>query len=162
MNAVDMLVKQHDELEALLKAVIDADGKSRRKLFEKSADALMSHVLIEERHFYPAVNAKRTEDILLESLEEHLSLKRLVTDLLALPAGDEHFEAKLHVLKEQAEHHHEEEEEKLFPKVKKLLSKDELEALGDRMTAAQAELPAGGPTQARSGKQSESAAPTLE
>jgi len=140
MNAIDMLIQQHREMEASLKAIADSDGASRQATFMKSADVLMSHMLIEEQHFYPAVNAKRTEDILLEGLEEHLSLKRLLADLLALPQADEHFDPKFHVLKEQVEHHHEEEEEKLFPKVKKLLSSDELEALGETMSTTQAEL----------------------
>ena len=109
-------------------------------LFQRAADLLMSHVLIEEREFYPAVKAKRTEDILLESLEEHLGLKRLIADLVEMTVSDEKYEPKLHVLKEQAEHHHEEEEEKLFPKVKKLLSEEELEVLGTRMQEVQAQL----------------------
>ena len=142
MNAIDMLTKQHRELETSLDAALDAKMRpsERRRLFEQLADVLMSHVLVEEKHFYPAVKAKRTEDILLESLEEHLSLKRLVADLLVLPADDETFEPKLHVLKEQAEHHHDEEEEKLFPKVKKLLSREELESLGTVMGLTQAKL----------------------
>lgn len=140
MNAIDRLVRQHREMEAALKAILEAKGEERRKLFEHSADVLMSHVLVEEQLFYPAVKAKRTEDILLESLEEHLSLKRIVADLLALPVADEHFEPKLHVLKEQAEHHHKEEEEHLFPKVKKLLSSEELNVLGESMAESQAEL----------------------
>ena len=58
-----------------------------------------------------------------ESLEEHLSLKRILADVLSLRTSDEHFAPKVQVLKEQAEHHHEEEEEeKLFPKVKNLLN----------------------------------------
>lgn len=145
MNAIEMLTKQHREMEASLKTILEADGRARRPLFEKVADVLMSHVLVEEALFYPAVKAKRTEDILLESLEEHLSLKRIVADLLALSVADETFEAKLHVLKEQAEHHHEEEEEKLFPKVKKLLSAFELDALGESMGEAQAKLLQGQP-----------------
>lgn len=140
MNAIEMLTKQHREIEAAFKAVTDADASARHGLFVKAADVLMSHVLIEERLFYPAVNAKRTEDILLESLEEHLSLKRVLSDLVALPVDATGFEPKFHVLAEQAEHHHEEEEEKLFPKVKKLLSSDELEQLGKRMRASQTEL----------------------
>ena len=140
MNAIAMLTKQHREMESSLKAVLDANGRSQRTLLEQAADVLMSHVLVEEKHFYPAVKAKRTEDILLESLEEHLALKRLVADLLALSVSDEQFEPKVHVLKEQAEHHHREEEENLFPKVTKLLSADELEALGKRMGTFQAEL----------------------
>jgi hemerythrin superfamily protein len=137
MDAIDMLITQHRGMEAALKAVLDAPDDRRRRLFETAADILMSHVLIEEQHFYPAVQAKRTQDTLLESLEEHLSLKRLVADLTTLSASDEHFEPKLHVLKEQAEHHHEEEEKKLFPAVRKMLSKVELEALGDAMFASQ-------------------------
>lgn len=140
MNAIDMLTKQHREMESELEAVSEADGATRGQLFREAADALMAHVLVEEQVFYPAVNAKRTEDILLESLEEHLSLKRLLADLVALPPDADSFEPKLHVLVEQVEHHHEEEEKKLFPKVKKLLSADELNELGDQMMAAQAEL----------------------
>ena len=145
MNAIDLLTKQHRTMEEALRAMLDAPAKDRRPAFEGYADVLISHVLVEEREFYPAVKAKRTEDILLESLEEHLSLKRLVADLLALRVDDEHFEPKLHVLKEQAEHHHKEEEENLFPKVRQLLDEKELRDLGERMTAAQTQLLLGEP-----------------
>jgi hemerythrin superfamily protein len=145
MNAIEMLTRQHREMEAAFKALMSESPEGRGELFDGVADMLMSHILVEERHFYPAVNAKKTEDILLESLEEHLSLKRVLADLVALPPDDPHFEPKLHVLKEQSEHHHKEEEENLFPKVKKLLDGDELEALGDQMQAAQSELLSGSP-----------------
>jgi hemerythrin superfamily protein len=145
MNAIDFLTKQHRLMEAALKAVRQAEGQERQERFAKAADLLMSHVVVEERLFYPAVVAKRTEDTLLESLEEHLSLKRLLADLLALPAGAAEFEPKFHVLAEQAEHHHEEEEEKLFPEVKRALSRAELRELGERMYELQAELLAKAP-----------------
>lgn len=140
MNAIEMLTRQHREMEGAFKALINETPGGRGKPFEQLADTLMSHILVEEQHFYPAVKARKTEDILLESLEEHLSLKRVLADLVALSPDDPHFEPKLHVLKEQAEHHHEEEEEHLFPKVKKLLAAHELDALGDKMKVAQAEL----------------------
>ena len=145
MNAIQMLVKQHRQMEAAFTTVLKAEGEARATLWAEAADALMAHVLVEEQHFYPAVRAKRTEDVLLESLEEHLSLKRVMADLLALPIDDPRFEPKLHVLKEQAEHHHEEEEEKLFPKATKLLDAADLEALGELMQAAQEKLLAGHP-----------------
>lgn len=140
MDAIKMLTQQHRQMEAAFKALEEASASTRATKFPDVADVLMSHVLVEERVFYPAVKAKRTEDILLESLEEHLSLKRLVADLVELSADDASFEAKLHVLEEQAKHHHEEEEEKLFPKVKKLLSAEELDQLGTKMAAAQKAL----------------------
>jgi len=145
MNAISLLIQQHRQMEEMFESAMKAAGKQRAKLCGDVSDALMSHVSIEEKLFYPAVRAKRTEDALLESLEEHLSLKRLVTDLLDLDASDPRYESKLHVLKEQAEHHHEEEEEKLFPQVKKLLTEDELDELGDVMETAQLKLLAGQP-----------------
>lgn len=140
MDAIELLTTQHRQMEAAFARALAAEGDERRTRFQQAADVLMSHVSIEERLFYPAVKGRRTEDILLESLEEHLSLKRLIADLLELSVEDEHFEAKLHVLEEQAEHHHQEEEEQLFPKVKKLLSKDELAELGKQMQAMQLAL----------------------
>ena len=157
MNAINMLVTQHRRMEASLKAILEAEGTARAKIFAEVADLLMSHVLIEEQLFYPAVKARRTEDILLESLEEHLSIKRVLADLLDLPIDDPRFEPKFHVLKEQAEHHHEEEEGKLFPKVTKILDAAELEDLGATMKAAQETLLAGRPRE-RARHQTEAAA----
>jgi hemerythrin superfamily protein len=145
MNAISWLIQQHRQMEKMFESAMKAEGKRRAKLFADAADALMSHVSVEEEHFYPAVRAKRTEDVLLESLEEHLSLKRVVADLLDLDVADPRFESKLHVLKEQAEHHHDEEEEKLFPPARKLLAEDELDELGDVMERAQTKLLAGHP-----------------
>lgn len=140
MNAIKLLKSQHREVEKLFSRLEKAKAPAKKELFAKLADSLAVHASIEEHHFYPAVKAKRTEDILLESLEEHLSIKRVIADLLETDAGDETFDAKVKVLKEQVEHHVEEEEEDLFPKVSKLLDETELEAIGQEMSAEQAEL----------------------
>ena len=135
-----MLVSQHRNMEKVLKEMLDASPAERAKLFDPMASELMSHVMIEEEIFYPCVKAERTEDILLESLEEHLSLKRVLRDLVGLDPSNDRFEPKLHVLEEQVRHHHKEEEEHLFPKVEKLFSKERLEKMGGEMTARQNEL----------------------
>lgn len=136
MDAIEMLKGQHREVESLFKK-FDALGenatKSKQSLFENIADALAMHATIEEKHFYPAVKAKRTEDILLEALEEHLGIKRVIADLLKLDSSNETFDAKVKVLKEQVEHHVEEEESDLFPKVRKVLDKAELTELASTM-----------------------------
>lgn len=141
MNAIDLLESQHREVEKLFSRVESAKSSAdKQKLFNTIADKLAVHAGIEEHQFYPAVQAKRTEDILLESLEEHVSIKRVLADLMRTPAADATFEAKIKVLKEQVEHHVEEEESDLFPKVRKLLDATQLEALGQEMSAEQAEL----------------------
>ncbi len=134
MDAIKMLKKQHREVEAMFKELEKAKSAGpRRKLFEKVADALAVHATIEERHFYPAVKKKQTEDMLLEAVEEHLEVKRVIADLLDLDASDPVFMAKVSVLKEDVQHHVEEEEGELFPKVQKLLDDDELEAIATAM-----------------------------
>ena len=133
MNAIDVLENDHREMEQLLGRLANATGDERASLFGEMSDRLTAHITVEEQHFYPAVKAGRTEDILLESLEEHLSLKRVLADLLGLAPSDARFEPKLHVLKEQVEHHHKEEEEHLFPKVRKLFDAETLESMGDEI-----------------------------
>jgi hemerythrin superfamily protein len=160
MDAIDLLIRQHRQMEAAMKQVLEAPAETdKRSLFSDVADELTTHIESEEQIFYPAVRAKRTEDILLESLEEHLSLKRLLADLLALEPSEQTFEPKFKVLKEQAEHHHKEEEENLFPKVKKLLDGPQRDALGDEMIALQQRLERKGEPRERVVTQTDEAAP---
>jgi len=141
MNAVKMLKQQHREVDALFKRFeSEKPGEPRKRVFEEIADALAVHASIEERHFYPGVKQKQTEEILYESVEEHLEIKRAIADLLSLDDDDETFEAKVKVLQEDVEHHVEEEETILFPKVEKLVDAETLEAIGLEMEETQEEL----------------------
>jgi hemerythrin superfamily protein len=75
--------------------------------------------------------------MVLESIEEHKQIKTLLKEIDNLTADSEKFEPKLKVLMENVEHHAEEEEEgKMFPKIEKLLSEEDLEALGQELEAA--------------------------
>jgi hemerythrin superfamily protein len=141
MNAIELLKSQHRAVEKLFSQIDKTNTThAKQELFDQLADSLAIHAAIEEHQFYPAVRAKRTEDILLEALEEHVGIKRVLADLLETDADDPTFEAKIKVLSEQVEHHVGEEEKDLFPKVKKILSGEELEILGQNMSAEQAEL----------------------
>lgn len=139
MDAIDFLVRHHRELEAQLSKLKKSDDVDQSE-FNTLADSLAAHITVEEEIFYPAVKARRTEEILLESLEEHLSLKRVLADLLDVDSADQKFSPKLHVLAEQAEHHHKEEEEHLFPKVKKIMDEAHRETLGAEMRKRMMEL----------------------
>jgi hemerythrin superfamily protein len=141
MNAIDLLEAQHREVEDLF-AKIDKAGNAEKKelAFIQLADSLAIHASIEEHHFYPAVKEAETEEILVESVEEHLEIKRKLSALLDTDASDETFEAKLDALREEVERHVEEEEEDLFPKVMALFDEDQLESIGQAMIAEQVEL----------------------
>lgn len=160
MDAVKLLIEQHRRLEQGMQRLEDAQSDSERtRLLAEVGDHLTVHIASEEQVFYPAVHAAPTEDVLLESLEEHLSLKRLLADLLELAPGAQTFEPKFKVLKEQTEHHHEEEEEHLFPKVCKLLDAKARAALGQEMLALQGRLQREGAPREAVAQQTDEAAP---
>ncbi len=162
MNAIDLLEQQHREVEELFEEFEGAsDGavKTKERLCHEISDALAIHAAIEEKLFYPESKQENTEDILRESVEEHLSMKRILADLIESGPSDEQFKAKMKVLQEQVEHHVEEEEKELFPKVRKDLSKDELEDLGERMQEMADELEAEGEPSKQVPGQTDSAAP---
>jgi len=137
LDALELLMDQHEEVESLIEQVEDADDAgTKAELFRELADKLAAHSTIEEKIFYPAVMADKTREQLVEATEEHLSVKRLLADMLTLDVADEHFDAKLTVLKEQIRHHaHDEEEDHLFPIVRKQCSRDELAAIGNELLA---------------------------
>lgn len=139
MDAIELLETQHREVEELFELFDEAETKDeKRRIFEKIGDSLAAHGTIEEKVFYPAAYKRDEEelsDMLREAVEEHLVMKRIITDLLSMTPDDENFEAKVKVLKEQVEHHVEEEESDLFPTAKKELSKESLETMGAGMEA---------------------------
>lgn len=149
MDALKLLQEQHREVEQFFKSYLEleeGDSRGRKMLFLQIADSLAAHATIEEEHFYPAIKnkAKDTEPLVLESLEEHLGVKRVLSDLLDMQPTDRTFDAKIRTLKELVEHHVGEEETEMFPKIRKLFQAEELERIGEAMESTMAELMADG------------------
>lgn len=140
MNALELLRTQHRLVEALFERFDTCDSADKGKVFRQIADNLAAHAAIEEKLFYPAVMADTTADLLKEAVEEHLSAKRVIADLLGMRSNDSNYDAKVKVLNEQIEHHVGEEEKQLFPAVQKTFNKEDLHALGEEMEVMFAEL----------------------
>ena len=137
IDALELLKMQHDEVEDLISEIEESDdGEEKMDLFRELADKIAAHSSIEEKLFYPSVMSDGTEEQLLESTEEHLAVKRVLADMLEMEASDDRFDAKLSVLKEQIRHHaRDEEEKKLFPKVRRMFTAEELAGLGNELIA---------------------------
>jgi hemerythrin superfamily protein len=137
IDALELLKMQHDEVEELISEIEESDdGEEKMDLFRELADKIAAHSTIEEKLFYPSVMSDDTEEQLLESTEEHLAVKRVLADMLEMEASDDRFDAKLSVLKEEIRHHaRDEEEKKLFPKVRRMFTADELAGLGNELMA---------------------------
>jgi hemerythrin superfamily protein len=133
MDAIALLKTDHRKVDKLFSELESGKG-NRNQLFNELATELTVHAEIEEKLFYPAVkDAEPTHDLVLESVEEHKQMKMVLGDLEKADKHTEHWMAGLKVLMEDVQHHVGEEENDLFPKVKKVLSGQELEDLGTRM-----------------------------
>jgi hemerythrin superfamily protein len=139
MHALELLKEDHEKVKELFEEAEETeDLQEKRRICNQIIAELETHAQIEESIFYPAME-KREElkDMVLESIEEHKQIKTLLKELDSLKADNEKFDPKLKVLMENVEHHAEEEEEgKMFPKVEKLFSEEDLEALGEELEAA--------------------------
>ena len=131
MDAIVLLRTQHREVEKLFKAV----DKGDLSVVPEICAALEEHARIEEEVFYPAVRAEVPDEVstILESLEEHLIVKRLVAELSQMQRDDDAYEAKATVLAENVRHHVREEEDELFPAVRSALGRKRLVELADEM-----------------------------
>ena len=140
MDAFELLKKDHEKVSGIfekLDKTTENGVKTREELFTRLKTELDLHSQIEEQMLYPMLKeAKETEEITLEAIEEHKVVKRLLAELEALPKDNEMWGAKLTVLKENVEHHVEEEEGEMFKDARKVLSSEQLEELGTRMQEA--------------------------
>ena len=142
MDAIELLKDDHKKVEKIFTAM--EKKEERRRLFPELDRELTVHAEIEEKIFYPATkDAEPTRDLVLESIEEHKQIKMVLADLEQTDKTTEEWGAALKVLKEDVMHHVGEEENDLFPKVRKVLSKQQLEDLGTRMEALKMQLLAG-------------------
>jgi len=140
MNAFTLLKDDHKKVAGILEKIdgtTERAAKGREELFSQLKNELDVHTRIEETILYPALEEyEETRDIALEAYEEHAIVKQLLDELESAPKDDETWTAKFTVLKENIENHVEEEEGEMFVKARKVLSEDEIAALGERLQKA--------------------------
>ena len=146
MDAIALLREDHANVKRLFKrfeGLGERAHKTKGKLAQQIIEELSVHAFIEEEVFYPAVRelVDDTEDLVLESFEEHHIVEWTLSELMDLEPRDERFDAKVTVLIELVREHIKEEEQEMFPQVRRALSRQELADLGERMETAKASAP---------------------
>ncbi len=146
MDAITFLKDDHRTVEQLFKRFEQAGDNAlvqKRQIVDRIIEELSVHAAIEEQVFYPVARASvpDTEDIALESLEEHNIVKWLLSELVDMDPAHERFDAKVTVLIDNVRHHVEEEENDFFPKVRKELGRNDLAELGDTLAEAKKSAP---------------------
>lgn len=140
--AIRLLKEEHHVFRTLFD---EAEAAAEKRLAEISRELclrLTVHMTIEEEILYPALKPVIGDDEVNEGIVEHQSGKRIIAELEQLDGTEELFSSKVHVLGEETVHHIDEEDEDLFEDAKAAHAKGDidLEALGEKLRARQAEL----------------------
>jgi hemerythrin superfamily protein len=146
MDAITLLKKDHQTIERLFKQFEKAGDRAyvtKRGIVDRIVEELSVHAAAEEQVFYPVARGSvpETEDITLESLEEHHVVKLLLSELTDMDPAHERFDAKVSVLMENVRHHVHEEETEFFPKVRAQLGRNDLADLGEALADAKKAAP---------------------
>ena len=140
MDDFALLKEDHERVAEMMEKIDESTEKAvkgRTETFTRLKTELDLHAMIEEKILYPVLEeAEETRDIALEAYEEHRLVKQLLTELESESNETEEWTAKFTVLKENVEHHVEEEEGEMFKKARQVLSKEQIESLGQQVQQA--------------------------
>jgi hypothetical protein len=144
VNALKLLEEDHKKVKKLMGEIeptTERGIKTREELFTKLRTELEVHEAIEEEIFYPALREHpKAKELVLEAYEEHNVVDLVMGEIEDVAYDDETWGAKFTVLKENLEHHIEEEESDMWKQARAVFDEDELDELGDRMSARKQEL----------------------
>lgn len=146
MDAIALLREDHKLLRKLSKELAETTERAvetRKKLLKRLEAELTAHTTIEEELCYPAI-LDATDDVedrrmVAEGIEEHRAADaKVIPDLHKTDPPTIEYTGRLKVLKDYLFHHLKEEE--MFPKVRELIGRKELQELGEKMLARKKEL----------------------
>lgn len=143
LDAVQLLRKDHDEVNAMFAEFDRADDDRKFELAAEICQALTIHATLEAEIFYPRVReAIDAEDMIIEAEVEHDLVRHLVERVQEGELDEVQLSAMIKVLKDYVGHHVQEEQRRLFPQVKRAAL--DLVAMGcelrERKAALESEL----------------------
>jgi hemerythrin superfamily protein len=143
-SATQMIRQDHKKVEDLFKKFEQSKGGgAKRRLAENAMAELEIHAALEEEIFYPAVkNEVDDGSMVQEAIEEHQTVKQLISELKGMEEANDEFESQFSELIENVQHHVEEEENEMLPKVEE--SELDLNSLGEQMSQRRREMQNGG------------------
>ncbi|QNA91024.1 hemerythrin domain-containing protein [Massilia sp. Dwa41.01b] len=152
-DALTLLRADHERIRQLFGAFarlrgMDDEDERKAGLIDELCAELITHGLLEEEIFYPALRAASGDDEMVDEADiEHAGVRELVAQLEVMYPGDEHFEATVAVLAEEVEHHVAREEGEMFEAAR--AAGLDLDRLGHKLAERRRQLeedidPAGG------------------
>jgi iron-sulfur cluster repair protein YtfE (RIC family) len=135
MNAIKFLVKEHERVRKTFAEIEDESRRyeTKKKMFDTLCQELTVHEKMEQTIWYPCFENEDELKLIVEHLlSEEKEAENTMKELDKITDQDE-WEKEFLKFKNAVDHHASEEEQKLFPKVGRFLSEDELDSLGKEM-----------------------------
>jgi hemerythrin superfamily protein len=140
--ALELLMADHRKVEDLFEryeSEKESGEDTRRDIAQQICNELTVHAQVEEELFYPWLRENLDDQEMVEEAQiEHGTAKELIAQIEGSESVDDTYNARVKVLSEYIKHHVKEEENEIFPEVR--AQKDELDELGQEMTARKGEL----------------------
>jgi hemerythrin superfamily protein len=139
MNLYEMLHKDHErvrEIFAQLERTTESDDSRRENLFTSLYRELDVHSQAEEKFLYSRLKGEdETRELVLESLDEHKEVKKLLDELESMDKGSAEWTSRLRACREAVDHHVQEEENELLPRARKTLDEEEAAGIAEDIEA---------------------------
>ena len=129
MKILEEIKKEHDEVRDLMLQLENEEKKAEKIFGEIAVTILAHHEAEEEVVFEKLPDEKEAQDLKMELISEHDSLRRSIQAVLDTDPDDDYWMPRYKVMKEIFWHHIQEEEGELFEKLRDALSDKQLEKL---------------------------------
>lgn len=143
MDALDLLEQQHRDVRQLLenRPFEATESNSQQQRLEQLVRAIEAHVHIEEAYVYIACASKlRGEERASQASDVRTNLLLALHTLHGTTPSDPQFSVHLTALVEHFARHVDLEEDVVFPKLKRTLTDESLDVLGEAIAHAHARL----------------------
>ena len=143
MNAVQMLLDDHEKVRALYKQWQQGgDQNEKQQVGMQILNELFVHSKLEEEIFYPAFRTAADaegKELTAEAYEEHATVDQMVEQLRGMSAGDGQYQSAFKELMKNVEHHVKEEETELLPMAQDVMG-GQMDQLGQDMMMRKQQL----------------------
>ena len=143
-DAITTLTQGHQKVDTLFTRFgSGAAGGDRRGTVEEIVQELSVHAAIEEQVLYPTVaeEVPGGQGLVDESLQEHQLVKETLTMIERLGPASPELDELMNSLIQHVRHHVQEEEGELFPRLRRAVSPEKLQEMGEALEKARALAP---------------------
>jgi hemerythrin-like domain-containing protein len=145
MDAVQVLRREHREIDRLLRELQSAgerEARKRKQLRKQLVEELSVHQDLEEQVVYPTAEQEvsKTKPAVLKAREQHELLKGLLRQIEGMQPQEERFDPRVAVLADLTRAHFEEEDATVLIPLADALTADQLRELGRRLEEGRAAI----------------------